>query len=236
LQSVRVREPQKKELLTPRRVSIPAGEQGYITFPFRVEQVKPQHNVRFTISVIQSGRNDLDIGFSVVDDENYHKWLARQPSSAFLIAHRFKYGTMIFVPSTAGQFYAILDNRYSVFTAKEVQFEISEWWLEEKEVKLAIPEESAEKTEKPKITLWQRLLNRVRYSRTLHVIGLLVIVQLFCFLLAVAIAHLFNYSLGIKFEDTMGYIATAIGGSAVAVSVYLYFAMTGKPLPIVSGM
>lgn len=92
------------------------------------------HTINVTINVLQNGRTDLDIGLSVMDDDNYHRWLARQPSSAFLIAHRFKYGTMTFMPSDVGLYHVVLDNRYSVFTGKQVNFSIYEIWLEEKEL------------------------------------------------------------------------------------------------------
>jgi len=234
LASVKVREPKKRDLLSPARVSVPAGAEGYVEFPFTVEEIKPQQSICFAINIVQNGRTDLDIGLSVMNDDNYHKWLARQPSSAFVIAHRFKYGTMIFTPPTVGLYHAVLDNRYSVFTGKEVEFSICELWLEEKEIKLPVPEKPKREVQKPKLKLWQRVLNRLRYSRTVQVIGLLVVVQLFSFLLAVAIAHLFYFTLGIEYKDSMGYIATAIGGSAVAVSVYLYFAMTGRSPPTLS--
>jgi len=234
LASVKIREPRKRDILTLTRVSVPAGPEGYVEFPFEVGEIKPQHIICFAINVLQNGRTDLDTGFSLMNDDNYHKWLARQPSSAFLIAHRFKYGTMIFTPSTVGLYHAVLDNRYSVFTGKEVEFNIYELWLEEKEVKLPVTEKPIKEIKKPRLRLWQRIINRLRYSRTVQVISLLVIVQLFCFLLAIVIAYLFYSTLGIEYEDTMGYIATAIGGSAVAVSVYLYFAMTGRTPPTLS--
>jgi hypothetical protein len=42
LASVKVREPKKRDLLTPTRVSVPAGAEGYKEFPFTVEEIKPQ--------------------------------------------------------------------------------------------------------------------------------------------------------------------------------------------------
>ena len=167
-----------------------------------------------------------------MDDDNYHRWLAKQPSSAFLIAHRFKYGSMCFIPPDVGRYHAVLDNRYSILTGKDVEFSIYETLLEEKEV--SIPTPKKREIKKPKVGLWRRILNRLRYSRTAQVIGLLVVVQFFCLLLAVVIAFLLHSALGVEYKDTMGYIATAIGGSAVAVSVYLYFAMTGKAPPTLS--
>jgi len=234
LSTLKVRESKERILFGLSRIVLPAGEQGYRVFPFPIQEMKLQHTVRFTINVLQNGRTDLDIGFSVLDDDNYHKWLARQPSSAFLIAHRFKYGTMIFTPSAVGTYHAILDNRYSVFTGKQVDFNISESWLEEKEVTLSTPSKPTKEIEKPKLSLWQRILNRLRYSRTLQVISLLLFVQLFCFLLVLIIAYLFLSILGIEPKDSIGYMATAIGGSSVAVSIYLYFALTGKSPPSLS--
>lgn len=234
LTTLKVKEPKERVLRSLSRIFVPAGELGYIDFPFSVQEIKPQHAFRFAVNVQQNGRTDLDIGFSVMDDGNYHKWLARQPSSAFLIAHRFKYGSMIFTPSVTGSYHAILDNKYSVLTPKQVDFTIFESWLEEKEVKLPLAEKPKEEIGKPKLRLWQRILNRLRYSRTLQVISLLLFVQLFCFLLVLMIAYLFSSTLGIEPKDSIGYMATAIGGSSVAVSIYLYFAITGKSLPSIS--
>jgi hypothetical protein len=234
LASLKVTELKRKEIQRLTRVSIPAGPEGFAEFPFAIMEIKPQHIISFTINVLQNGRTDLDVGFSVMNDDNYHKWLARQPSSAFLIAHRFKYGTTSFMPSNVGLYHAVLDNRYSIFTRKEVEFSMYEMWLEEKEVSLPVPEKPKEEIRKPKLSLWQRILNRLRYSRTAQVIVLLVSVQMFCFLLAIGLAFLFYFTLGVEYKDTMGYIATAVGGSAVAVSVYLYFAITGRPPPALS--
>ena len=232
--ALKVKEHRERILQSLSRLSVPAGQLGYFDSPFAILEIKPQNIIRFTINVLQNGRTDLDIGFSVLDDDNYHKWLARQPSSAFLIAHRFKYGTMIFTPSAVGIYHAILDNRYSVLTGKQVDFSISESWLEEKEVKLPTLEKPTKEIEKPKLSLWQRILSRLRYSRTLQVISLLLFVQLFCFLLVLIIAYLFLSILGIEPKDSIGYMATAIGGSSVAVLIYLYFALTGKLPPSLS--
>ena len=232
--SLKAMELKRRDLLPLTRVSVSAGSEGFVVFPFEIKEIKPQHTIGFTIKVFQNGRTDLDIGFSVMDDVNYHRWLAKQPSSAFLIAHRFKYGTMMFMPSDIGLYHAVLDNRYSVFTGKRVDFSIYEMWVEEKKVSIPAPKKPKEEIKKPKVRLWRRVLNRLRYSRTVQVISLLVIVQLFCFVLAVGIAFLFHSTLGVEYKDVMGYIATAIGGSALAVSVYLYFAMTGKRPPLLS--
>lgn len=235
LSTVKVTEFKRREILPLTIVSVPFGQNGFYRQPFEIKEIKPQHTIEFAINVLQhSGRTDLDIGFSVMSDDDYHKWLRKQPSLAFLIAHRFKFGTMTFMPSDTGLFHAVLDNRYSVLTRKKVEFSIYETWLEEKRVGIPVPQKRKEEVKKPKVGTWQRILNRLRYSRTFQVISLLVFVQLFCFILAIGIAFLFHSTLGVEYKDIMGYLATAIGGSAVAVSVYLYFAMTGKIPPPLS--
>lgn len=164
--SLKVTELKKRELQCLTRVSVPAGPEGFVEFPFAIMEIKPQHTINFTINVLQNGRTDLDVGFSVMNDDNYHKWLARQPSSAFLIAHRFKYGTTSFMPSNVGLYHAVLDNRYSIFTGKEVEFGIYEMWLEEKEVSLPVPEKPKEEIRKPKMSLWQRILKTPLFSNS----------------------------------------------------------------------
>lgn len=99
---------------------------------------------------------------------------------------------------------------------------------------MPVPKKPKERIRKPKVRLGRRILNRLRNSRTVQVIGLLAGVQLFCFWLAVGIAYLFHYTLGLEYKDIVTYLATAIGGSAVAVSIYLYFAITGKAPPPLS--
>ena len=101
------------------------------------------------------------------------------------------------------------------------------------EVKVPKPKEKLEKP-KPKVGLWQWILNKFRSSRTVGVLSLLVGVQLFCVFLAIGIAILLRSTLGIDYKDTMGYIATAVGGSAVVIMVYLYFILTGRSLTPVS--
>jgi hypothetical protein len=232
LASVKVAELKRREILLLAQVSIPFGENGYVEHPFQVLATKPQHNIFFTIRVLQpAGRTDLDIGFSVMDDDNYKRWKSKQPSSAFIIASRFSFGTLTFTPSNIGLYHAVLDNRYSVLTGKEVAFSIYETWIEEKEVEIPVPkpEEKVEKP-KPKVGLLQRLINRFRPSQVLRVIGLLVAVQLICVFLAIGIAFLLHFTLGVSYGDTVGYIATAVGGSAVIILVYLYFLLTGRSL------
>lgn len=228
--SVKVTTFKRRDLVPLTQVSVPSGSNGFITYQFEVKEINPQHGVCFLVKVIQqSGRTDLDIGFSVMDDDNYHRWLLRQPNSAFIIAPKFNFGTLTFMPSNIGRYHAVLDNRYSVFTGKEIQFNIYETWIEEKEVEIQKPKEKVE-APKQKVGLLQRFRNRLRSSRVLGVIGLLIVVQLLSAALAIGIALILHYTLGIDYSDTMSYITTAVGGSSVAVLVYVYFVLTGKSL------
>jgi len=230
--SFKVTIPQRREIQLLTQVSVPFGQNGIAKFPFEIKEIKPEQAINFTIRVSQpSGRTDLDIGFSVMDDINYRKWSLQQPSSAFIIAHRFSFGTLTFKPSNTGLYHAVLDNRYSVLTGKEVWLSIHETWLEEKEVEVPLPKpEQKVEPPKPRISLLQRFLNRLRSSRTLAVLGVLLAVQVFSVFLAIGIAFLLHSVLAVDYGETMGYIATAIGGSTVLVLVYLYFLLTGRSL------
>jgi hypothetical protein len=160
--SIKTKALKKVDIVPFTKFSVPAGANGFLPFRFEVKEIKPHHRFDFSIRVLQpSGRNDLDIGFSVMDDDNYHSWLSRQPHMAFIIVPKFTFGTLTFMPSNIGLYHAVLDNRYSVFTVKEVEVNICEVWIEEKEVKMSKPQE---KVEAPKQSLLQRFLNKIRFS------------------------------------------------------------------------
>lgn len=233
----KVLEVKRKDIYSSTQISVLAGQDGFARIPFEIQQIKPQHTICFMINVWQpSGRTDLDIGFSVMDEDNYEKWLLKQPSSAYVIAPRFKFGTIAFMPQNVGRYYAVLDNRYSILTGKTVMFGIYETWTEEKELIVPIPQKADKKIEKPKpkVGLLKRFWNRLRSSRTLGLISLLIAVQMVCVILAIGIAMLLHYTLGVEYADTMGYIATAIGGSTVVILFSFYFLLTGRSLPQIS--
>lgn len=228
--SIKVAELKTREILKMTEVHVLAGANGYVEYSFEIEKIKPKHRLAFEIDVSQPlGRTDLDIGLSVMDDDNYHKWLRDQPSTAYIVASRFKFGTLTFYPPKIGLYHAVLDNRYSVFTSKDVFFNIYETWLEEKAIRIPTYKAKEKVETKPKIGLWQRFLAKLK-SRSISVIVLLIMVQLICVALAIGIANLLHFTLGIEYKDTISYIATAVGGSAVVLLVYLYFTLTGRPL------
>jgi hypothetical protein len=233
----KVSEVKRKDIYSSTQISVSVGQNGFEKIPFEIKEIKPQHNICFIISVLQpSGRTDLDIGFSVMDEDNYEKWLLKQPSSAYIIAPRFKFGTIAFMPSNVGRYYAVLDNRYSILTGKTIMFGIYETWKEEKELIVPIAQKTVEKVEKPKPIrdLLRRFWNRLHSSRAVGLISLLIAVQVICVFLAIGIAMLLHFTLGVQYADTMGYIATAIGGSAVVILFSLYFLLTGRSLPQIS--
>ena len=222
---------QREWILEERTVSVRAGKGGYEYFSFHLD-VKSEHHVFFDISVLQPpGRSNLDIRFFVVDNDNFQKWLKGAPHTAFVIAPRFLHGELSFSPPTSGLYYAILDNQYSALTSKQIEFSIHETWLEEAPRKI---EEPPKIEPKPEVGLLRRIYNRLRYSRSLGFIGLLIVVQIFCFLLAILVAFLFHFTLGLEYKDVMSYIATAVGASAVVMLIYLYYVHTGRILTLPS--
>jgi hypothetical protein len=227
---VKLRELKSRDILSLPKISLTYGASGLAAYPFQVREIKLQHNVYCTISVFQpSGRTDLDIGFLVMDADNYQKWASNQPSTAFIIAPRFTFGTLMFEPKNTGSYYAVFNNRYSVLTGKDVSLRIFETWIEEKEVGGGIlPAQEAQT--RPRLSLLRRFLNRLRSSRILGVFGLLVALELVSVFVAIAVAVLLHSTLGVNYSETMGYVTTAIGGSTVIVLIYLYFLLTGKSL------
>ena len=224
----KIAQAKRKEILPTTSFSLSAGQNGFYRIPFDVTEIKPQGTINFVIQVIQpSGRTDLDIGFSVMDDDNFQRWLLRQPNSAFVIAPRFISGTLVFMPQKVGRYYAVLDNRYSVLTGKGVFFGIYETWQEEKEIAAKVAKNQEEKT---KMRLLRRFWNRIRSNKVLGLFALFATVAVSCAFLAIGIAMLFHYVLGVEYVDTMGYLTTAIGGSAVVILISLYFLLTGRPL------
>jgi hypothetical protein len=231
LSTFKITQTRRKEILPQTSFSLSAGQNGFQRIPFDVTEIRPQETINFVIRVTQpSGRTDLDIGFSVMDDDNFQKWLLRQPNSAFVIAPRFILGTLKFMPQAVGRYYAVLDNRYSILTGKGVFCGIYETWQEEKEVRVPTPQ-SIEEKPKPKVGLLRRFWNRMRSNKALGLIALFATVAVLCAFLAVGIAMLFHYTLGVQYADTMGYLTTAIGGSTVVILISLYFLVTGRPLP-----
>jgi hypothetical protein len=229
--SVKITQARRKEILPVTSFSLSAGQNGFYSIPFDVAEIKPQDVINFVIRVIQpTGRTDLDIGFSVMNEDNFQRWLLKQPSSAFLIAPRFNFGTVVFMPQTVGRYYAVLDNRYSILTGKAVFFGIYETWQEEKEVAIPTPQNLEEKP-KPKGGLLRRFWNKIRSNKVLGLIALFMTVVVLCAFLAVGIAMLFHYALGVEYADTMSYLTAAIGGSTVVILISLYFLLTGRSLP-----
>lgn len=231
MSTFKITQTKRKEILSVTSFSLSAGQNGFQRIPFDVTEIKPQGSIHFEIRVVQTaGKTDLDIGFSVMDDDNFQRWLLRQPSSAFLIAPKFISGALTFAPQRVGRYYAVLDNRYSIFTGKNVSFGIYETWQEEKEVTIPVPQNLEEKP-KPGLGLLRRFWNRIRSNKALGLIALFATVAVFCAFLAVGIAMLFHYALGVQYADTMGYLTTAIGGSAVVLLISLYFLLTNRLLP-----
>jgi hypothetical protein len=223
LSTFRVTEAKRKVILPKTSFSLSAGANGFQRIPFDVTEIKLQGAINFEIQVAQpQGRTDLDIGFLVMDDDNFQRWLLKQPNSAFVIAPKFIFGTLVFAPLTVGRYYAVLDNRYSILTGKAVFFGIYETWQEEKEVEVSRPQ-SIEEKPKPKVSLLGRFWNRLHSNKALGLIALFAAVALLCAFLAIGIAMLFHYALGVQYADTMGYLTTAIGGSAVVILISLYF-------------
>lgn len=222
----------RREIIPQKTLSIHAGKGGYEFFEFLVKtEGKEEHSIFFNIAVVQpAGRRDLDIHFFVADHDNFVKWVANSPNTAFIIAPRFIFGQLEFRPPTSGRYYAVLDNQYSVVTPKTVDFGSYETWLEEKMIK------TAEQPPKKKVvtgiehSLLRRIYNKLRYSNTLGLIALLLVVQIACFLIAGLVMVLFNLTFGLEYKDTMGYMATSVGGSTIVILFAIYRFRTGKAL------
>jgi hypothetical protein len=233
LTTIGVREPRRRDIVPLTQISVGIGQTGFVKYDIEVKEIKQEHSICFFLKVLQpSGRTDLDIGFSLMDNENYERWRIGQPSSAFTIVPRFNFGTVIFSPQVTGIYHAVLDNRYSILTVKEVMLNIYETWIEERKVK--VPVQKEEKKIEPKVGRLRRCWNRICSSKPLGFLSLFVVVQLICLILVIGAAYLLHYTLGVEYGDILGYITTAIGGSAVILLIYLYFILTGRsivPLP-----
>lgn len=238
---MKVKEP-RSQIVKPRTIiSIPPGRGGYKVLSLEVDDKgKFEHSIIFNISVSQPpGRTDLDIRFILMDDKNYHDWLRGAPHEGLTIVPRLIYGSLFFKPPSSGLYHAVLDNQYSSFTGKETTVEVIETWLEEREIEAPVVEKIVERVvEKPvevkpkeKIGWLRRLFNRLRYSRSLGLIGIFTAVEFICFLVAVAVAVLFQMTLSLDYRDIIPYIATGVGGSAVLLNIAFIYLYTGRTWP-----
>lgn len=220
----------RKVVISQKTVSIPAGNGGYKFFSFQVKTSgKEEHVIFFDVSVIQpAGRQDLDINFFVFDEANFQKWLSNVPNTAFLLIPRHSFGELIFKPPSSGRYYAVLNNQYSFFTSKTVRFTVYETWLDEKMEQEA--EQDSKLSHETETSRLKNLFNKLRHSKTIGLIGLLLVVQITCFLIAGLIILLFNFTFGLEYKDIIGYIAASVGPCALVMFFALYHLHTGKTL------
>jgi len=121
------------------RFSIPVRE--FTDFVLKIEQ--PDGIFVIDIEVVQQpGRTD-DIGFMVMDEENWRLWKHNQqaikagatatilPKPSRFISARLSHGPFTFRPPRAGSYYGILDNTYSVLTPKVVDVKAYWMWFED---------------------------------------------------------------------------------------------------------
>lgn len=223
------REFKKRDIVPLTQVSLIAGQSGFSKYDIEVKEMKQDHSIYFFLKVLQdTGRTDLDIGFFLMDTNNYEKWFKGQPNSAFIAIPRLKSGTSIFSPQVTGIYHAVVENRYSILTKKEVMVHIYETWTEERKVE--IPVQKEEKKTESKVGRLRRFWNRIRSSKTLRFLGLYVIIQLISALVVVLIAYFLQYALGVEYKDLLGYITTAIGVGTLPVFAYVYYLVTGNPM------
>lgn len=231
-QERKIVEPKRREIIPNRMVSIHAGKGGYQYFVLDIKtEEKQKHVVFFDISVRQpAGRQDLDINFFVLDEDNFEKWVRNAPNHAFIIAPRLTFGELNFSPPVSGRYYAILNNQYSVLTPKTVDFASYETWLEEKVEQKADQAFEVTVGSETQPRLLKTIYHKLRYSQTIGLVALLLIVQIACFLIAGLIMHLFHLTFGLEYKDIMGYIAASVGPSTLIILFALYYFRTGKPL------
>lgn len=222
----------KKEVIPSSRVSIPAGKGGYKYFPFNITiEEKREHVVFFNLSVLQPvGRQDLDINFCVLDDANFQKWLTNAPNTAFIIAPRFIFGELRFRPPSSGLYYAVLNNQYSVLTPKDVIIASYETWVEERIEQVVDQAIQVKVDSRAKRGFLKSLYGKLRYSNTLGLVALLLVVQIACFLIASMIMLLFHVTFNLEYRDIIGYVAASVGPSTLVILFALYYFRTGKPL------
>jgi hypothetical protein len=223
----------RREIIPSQTVSIPAGKGGYRYFPFNITiEEKKEQVVFFTLSVLQpEGRQDLDINFFVVNADNFQKWVTDAPNVAFIIAPRLIFGELNFRPPSTGLYYAVLNNQYSILTLKTVTISSYETWVEER-IEQAVEQLFEVKVpgSKAKQGFLKSIYNKLRYSNTVGLVALLLVVQIACFIIAGIIMLLFHFAFDLEYRDIIGYVAASVGPSTLVVLFALYYFRTGKPL------
>lgn len=236
-------------------VTIPAGVNGYYTFSIAIEvNEKIAPRVLCGIDVHQPpNRTDLNIGFYVIDDQNYNKWLAKQPHTAIIIIPRITHAGIVFIPPETGTYHIVFDNRYSNFTKKTVSFEIIEFWTEEKRtekpiveksVKQAIHENSAEETiatNPPEIGgLISQLINEIKkwlQNKTFIAVVLFFFSMGVSALAFIGSVYLIHISLGITPKDAINQIGNSslifFTGGLILFGLS-YKSLTGEQIPMVT--
>lgn len=232
-QTRKIVERKRREIIASQQVSIGPGSGGYYYFSFLIQKEgKKEHRVFFNIQVLQpAARKDLDIHFIVFRGENLRNWAIGAPSSAFL-SQRYILGTLNFTPPSSDQYYAVLDNQYSILTPKQVVFSAYETWLEERLEKMKDEAIEAKRVSpESKLGFPWGIYNRLRSSQTLGLFILLLVVQVACFVVAGLIILLFNYAFGLEPKDVMGYLTTSVAPCTLVILFAVYYFITHKPLP-----
>jgi len=122
-----------------RRFSIPV--RGFADLALKTEQ--PDGVFVIDVAVVQQpGRAD-DIGFMVMDEDNWKLWKHNEqsiragatvtmlPRPTFFIKANLSHGSFAFRPPRVGSYYGILDNTYSMLTSKVIEVKAYWMWFED---------------------------------------------------------------------------------------------------------
>lgn len=219
----------QQNVLYSESLRLSPGATGYREFPFEVNRKgKVDDHFVFSIDVSQpSGRGRLDVGFFVMDGPNFHRWLNNQATAAEVVVPRVVSSKLIFTPLSDGLYYALIENRFSIATSKDVSFEAVEKWWTEEEIELV--KKPVERREIKRPSLIERLKSIFR-SRSIALILLFIFIMFLCSIITIVMISLASAFLGIEFKDPGIYFASVVGGGVI-LFVMIYVHITGKPWP-----
>lgn len=235
MSKLKVKQLYSRTLVPSETTLIPVGINGFWEARCELEKEgKEWHHILCEVYVHQlPPKTDLDVGFLVLDKENYTLWANNRPNIALVLIPRLISGIISFEVLKSDIYYFIVSNKHSTFTTKTVTVRIDEVWQEEREIEIPVAEKVIERIAAgPKVPEKMGILKRIWRRLQSQLFGLVLaffIIQAACFLFTSMIIHVARAVFDVSLSDATTLYAAMVGGGLILFGI-VYSKVTGKPL------
>lgn len=235
MSKVKVKQLCSRTLVPSETTLIPVGVNGFWETRCELDKEgKEWHHILCKVNVHQlPPKTDLDIGFLVLNKENYILWANNRPNIALVLIPRLISGVISFEVPKSDTYYFIVSNKHSTFTTKTVTVGIDEVWQEEREIEVPVAEKVVERIAvRPKVPEKVGILKRIWRRLRSQLFGLILaffIIQVTCFLFTSMIVHIAREVFDVSLSDATTLYAAMVGGGLILFGI-VYSKVTGKPL------